>query len=130
MRAHVVLDGRIANTIEVESLDVLPNLISAETGGRIGDLWDGRNFAESTSAQVPSAVSMRQARLALLGDGLLDSVNAAIAAMPGPDGDASRIEWEYAQDVRRDSPLVLSLSGALGMTAAQIDDLFVLADTL
>ena len=73
---------------------------------------------------VPEVVTMRQARLALLGAGLLAQVNAAVANMPGTEGDAARIEWEYAQEVRRDSPLVAALSAAFGWTSAQLDDLF------
>lgn len=73
---------------------------------------------------VPEVVTMRQARLALLGAGLLAQVNTAVANMPGAEGDAARIEWEYAQEVRRDSPLVAALSTAFGWTGAQLDDLF------
>lgn len=73
---------------------------------------------------VPEVVTMRQARLALLGAGLLAQVNTAVANMPGAEGDAARIEWEYAQEVRRDSPLVVALSEILGLTSAQLDDLF------
>lgn len=86
--------------------------------------------AQPEPVPVPLAVSMRQARLALLGAGILATVNGAIAAMPGIDGDAARIEWEFAQEVRRDSPLVQSLVPALGMTDAQLDALFVHAATL
>lgn len=73
---------------------------------------------------VPEVVTMRQARLALLGAGLLAQVNTAVANMPGAEGDAARIEWEYAQEVRRDSLLVVALSAAFGWTGAQLDDLF------
>ena len=79
---------------------------------------------------VPESVSMRQARLALLGVGLLDTVNSAVVAMPGEQGAAARIEWEYARDVRRDSPLVLSLAGPLNLSAEHIDALFVAAGAL
>lgn len=44
MRAHVIEGGKVVNTIEVESLDFMPNLIDASLGGTIGDLWDGRQF--------------------------------------------------------------------------------------
>lgn len=74
---------------------------------------------------TPETVTMRQARLALLGAGLLGTVNAAVAAIPGVEGEAARIEWEYAQEVRRDSPLVSGLSVALGLTSEQLDALFV-----
>lgn len=91
-----------------------------------GDHWEVV-MAEPPAAPVPSAVTMRQARLALLQAGLLDQVNAAIAAMPGVEGEAARIEWEYAQEVRRDSPLVAGLSATLGLTEAQLDDMFRMA---
>ncbi len=77
-------------------------------------------------ALIPSVVSMRQARLALLQGGLLDAVNAAIASAD----EAVRIEWEYATEVRRDHALVQTLSVALGLTELQLDELFTLAATL
>ena len=75
---------------------------------------------------VPKSVSMRQARLALLGAGLLDTVETAIAGA----GPAAVIEWEYAQEVQRSSGLVPAMATALGLTDAQIDALFVTAATL
>lgn len=44
MRAHLIENGIIVNTIEVESLDLLPDLelIDADkSGGTRGDLWNG-----------------------------------------------------------------------------------------
>lgn len=76
---------------------------------------------------IPSRVTMRQARLALLGAGLLSQVNTAIASMAGTPGEAARIEWEYALSVERGSPLVASLTAALGLTDAQLDALFTTA---
>ena len=43
MRAHVIENGVVINTIIVDSLDVLPDLIEA-TKGKIGDLYDGSKF--------------------------------------------------------------------------------------
>lgn len=73
--------------------------------------------------EVPQSVTMRQARLALLQQNLLDSVEAAVAQA----GTAAQIEWEYAQELKRDHPLTVSLSAALGLTSQQLDDLFTLA---
>lgn len=81
-------------------------------------------------SDVPQAASMRQARLALLGAGLLSQVNTAIASMPGAEGEAARIEWEYAQEVRRDSPLVAGLSEILGFTDEALDNLYRTASGL
>jgi hypothetical protein len=44
MKAHIVENGVVVNTIVVETLEVFPNLIDAEFGGSIGDLWDGKSF--------------------------------------------------------------------------------------
>ena len=79
---------------------------------------------------VPEAVTMRQARRALLGAGLLTTVNSAIAAMTGASGDAARIDWEFASDVSRSQPLVLALGSTLGLTSAQLDGLFIAAATI
>lgn len=74
---------------------------------------------------VPDAITMRQARLVLLRAGLLSAVDEAIASMPGVEGEAARIEWEYAMEVHRQSPLVAALGHAIGLTEADIDDLFM-----
>jgi len=98
--------------------------------------YDGANFNEPPppppppEPPTPTVVSMRQARLALLGAGLLSSVNAAIAAMAGVEGEAARIEWEYAQEVRRDSALVAGMAGALSLTEEQLDALFLMGASL
>lgn len=73
-------------------------------------------------ARIPTVVSMRQARLALLGAGLLDDIEAVIAQQSA----AAQIEWEYAQTVERTHPLVQSL----GLSEAQLDELFLQAASL
>lgn len=75
---------------------------------------------------VPQSVTMRQARLALLAAGLLDSVQTAIAAA----GAAAGIEWEYAQTVDRDYGLVPAMAAALELTDEQLDALFIAAAAL
>ena len=111
--------------------DVTPPSFDPATAGCFwrGDHWEIVQ-AQPQVEPVPAAVSMRQARLALLKAGLLSQVNTAVAAMPGPEGDAARIDWEYAQEVRRDSPLVAGLAGVLELTATQLDELFTLAGGL
>lgn len=91
--------------------------------------WNGSTWVAAPSP-VPVVVTMRQARLALLKSGLLTQVNTAIANMPGVTGDAARITWEFAGDVQRNDPLLAQLAGALGLSYAQLDDLFRLAATL
>ena len=69
---------------------------------------------------APTSVTMRQARLELLKRGLLDDVEAVIAAA----GRAAQIEWEYAAVVERSNPAVAIVQAQQGLTDAQIDDLF------
>jgi hypothetical protein len=45
MRAHVIEDGVVVNTIEVESLDFLPNLVAGDIGS-IGWVWDGEELSD------------------------------------------------------------------------------------
>lgn len=94
--------------------------------------WDGEfyGFGEDPPLTVPEAVTARQARLALLGAGVLAQVDAALASIPGIEGEAARIEWEYALEIRRDSPLIGALAPALGLTSEQVDDLFRAAEGL
>lgn len=70
-------------------------------------------------------VTPRQARLALLSAGLLDQVQATVDAAGG----ATKITWEYATVIERNSPLIETLGGSLGLTATQIDTLFRFAAT-
>lgn len=69
---------------------------------------------------VPQQVTMRQARLALLGAGLLDDVEMVIAAA----GRAAQLEWEYAAMADRSNPAVAIVQQQKALTDAQIDDLF------
>lgn len=87
--------------------------------------------ADPPPVPVITSVTMRQARLALLGAGLLDDVNAAIAAIPDPtQRKAAEIEWEYAQTVDRDSSFTQQLAAGLGLTSEQLDALFTQAAAL
>jgi len=74
-------------------------------------------------APVPQSVSPWQMRRALNQLGLRAMVEAAVAA---GDQDA-RDGWDYALEIRRDNPLLAGMASALGMTNAQLDDLFRLA---
>lgn len=85
---------------------------------------------DATKPPVPTEVTMRQARQALILAGKLSTVNAALASMTGTAGELARAEWEYSIAVQRNRPLVLSLGAALGMSSADLDALFVTAKSL
>lgn len=86
--------------------------------------------APPAPAVVPQAVTMRQARLALLAAGLLPAVSTALAALPSPQKEAAQIEWEYSTEVQRHRPLVQALGPALGLDDAALDALFIEASQL
>jgi len=75
-------------------------------------------------------VTMRQARLALLGAGLLGTVESGINDLPEPQKSAARIVWEYSGEVQRNNPVVAQLAATLGLSSAQIDALFIGAAAL
>lgn len=90
--------------------------------------YNGSGFVEPLPpepAPIPT-VSMRQARLALLQNNLLDAVNTAINA----GNEADKITWEYATEVNRSDALVQNLSAALGLSETDLDNLFILASSL
>lgn len=122
-------DAEWAAAVDADYDDVVM-LAEGATVGR-GHTYAGGVFAPpAASVVVPSAVTMRQARLALLGAGLLASVDVAIDAMDEPTKTAARIEWEYSNELQRSNPLLLSLGPALGLTVEQIDALFIAASAL
>jgi hypothetical protein len=66
-------------------------------------------------------VTARQFRLALLGVGLLDAVDAHIASLPR----AVQLEWEYAGVVERSNALIQGAASQFGLSPEQLDQLFV-----
>ncbi len=133
MRTALILNGIVENII-LAGPDYDPGegyqvIAIGDDPVSVGASWDGQTFTPPLSP-VPETVSPRQARLALLGLGMLAAVDQALAAIPGPQGEAARIDWEYATEVQRQSPLIAALGPALGLTPEQIDDLFRAAETL
>ena len=132
MRAHVIENGVVVNTVEVESLDALPGLVAAQGGEGIGWLYDGISFTSppQPTPLVPQEVTMRQARLALLENNLLVNVQPAINSLPEPDKTKAQIEWEYSNALQRNNPFVSTLGAALGLSSQDLDDLFIQAAAL
>jgi len=109
-------------------------LMAGQSSGKIitADA-NGRPFlmdAPSPVVSVPVRVTMRQARLALHAAGLLQSVEDAINILPEPSKTTSRIEWDYASEVHRDSAFVALLGSGINLDDEALDDLFTMASTL
>lgn len=133
MKVHIIKNGTVVNTIlatveEAQMANPDAVCVDAVEGG-IGWVWDGSNLTPpliTVAQKVPISVTMRQGRLALLQAGLLAQVQSAIDAQ----GDAEKIEWEYAQTIDRNSPLVAALAAALSLDDAALDSLFISAANL
>ncbi len=127
MRAHIIENGLIVNTIEIASLDLLGvTLVDASIGGGIG--WGYTNGVLSEPViivEVPQVVSRFQAKAALNGAGVLSAVESMMA---DPATDIMvKLAWQDATEFRRDSPTVAFAAGKLNLTSSQIDDLFIQA---
>lgn len=62
MKAHVIENGMVVNTIEVDSLDFMPNLVAATQGG-VGWLYDGQTFTDPTPPvliETPAVLTKEQ----------------------------------------------------------------------
>jgi hypothetical protein len=81
-------------------------------------------------SKVPHEVTMRQARLALHKHGHLVKIQPAINALDDPPRTEAQIEWDYSNSVRRVSVFTDIIGSAIGLTAEQMDDLFIEAATL
>lgn len=131
MKAHIIENGLVINTIIVDSLS--DGMIDGSVGG-IGWLYDGQTLTAPPPPPpvIPKVVTMAQARKALIMGGVsIAQVDATINAIEDDtQRELAQTDWEYSATLRRDSPLVTSLGPLLELTESQVDDLFLLADTL
>nr|WP_289100136.1 hypothetical protein [uncultured Halomonas sp.] len=135
MRAAIIKDGIVANIAKVADEDFAQSQgwIVSDTA-KIGDSYDAETGKFTTSPPppepIPTSITPRQARLALLQAGLLSQVDTAIASLESPAKEQAQIEWEYATSIERSSEWINQLGSALGLDATGIDDLFKTASTL
>lgn len=129
MRAAQIKNGAVVNFALVSDFDGVEFV--NPTGAVIGSTWGGSKFTAPVIPKVvPEYVTMKQARLTLLGAGMLSAVSTAVAGFEGVEGEAARISWEYSTEVRRYDALTIALGAAIGLSSDQIDDLFITAAQL
>ena len=108
------------------ALQIAEEAAPALIDGQWTQQWTVRDLPpEERKARVPTVVSMRQARLALLQAGLLDQVDAAIAGIAEESQRRqAEINWEYATTVERLDGWVRQIGVGLGLSEADLDGLF------
>lgn len=74
---------------------------------------------------VPSLITARQARLALLKIGKLEDVSIVINSLESPTKEQIQIEWEYATEIYRNHNFIETLGASLGLDKNALDDLFI-----
>lgn len=80
---------------------------------------------EYEKSLIPRTITLRQARLYLLSINLLDDLENIIS-----QNRAYQIEWEYANQIERESSLVIILGQALELNGERIDEMFIAASKL
>lgn len=100
--------------------------IAPESFVRMTDEEVAAHLQTVLSVQVPQSVTRRQALLALLAAGLLDDVEAIIAAAPR----AVQIAWDASSVFQRNNALIASMAEQLELSDEDVDALFVQASTL
>ena len=105
---------------EKPSADVVAKADPIVIDGVWTQQWTSRDF--TTEELVPAKISMRQARLVLNANGLLDTITNAINASSDEE---MKIEWEYATEVERNWTSLVALTASLGMSSDDVDNLFI-----
>lgn len=78
--------------------------------------------------QIVQSVTPRQMRVALILSGIsMDSIEAIIDGLGEPQRSIVRTTWEYSTEFQRDNPVLNQMAPLLGLSSAQVDDLFILA---
>lgn len=88
------------------------------------------NAPEDPPAEVriPESVTRFQAKAALTNAGLIGQIDALMSDPATPE--LYVLAWSETLHFERNSPSVLAIAGAIGLTESQIDDLFLSAASI
>lgn len=132
MRLAQIEGGIVVNVAEVDPNsvpDFMADWVETEEAGPGWTWTEDAGFAppQDPPSAVPEKVSRLQARLALLGAGLLQMVEDHISASGDP---VLQMAWAEATEWRRDSPTIAAIAAALSLSEDQVDDLFIAAGAI
>jgi hypothetical protein len=126
MRFAIISDGVVVNVVEAWPEQADAAWVASDKAN-IGWLFDGEEFREPPPlpAPVPASVTRRQAREALLNVGLLDDVEMIIGSIEdATERKRAEIYWLDSVAFERANPMLAQIASAVGLTEAEIDDLF------
>ena len=125
--AYIDSAGTCLRLVTVSDMAYAPGALDGSTAN-VGDRWDGTQWVRPVVKRaVPAEVTRRQARRALHDAGWLTAVEEAIANLPEPRKSAAAIDWQDSNTFQRTNPTLQALASALGLSDAQLDDLFIAA---
>ena len=121
--------GEIPMTLNIVDTEDLHEYFDGKDFHKLEEYCKKQSIAKYVAPPVviyiPTSITMRQARLYLLSLELLDDVELLVS-----QNKAQQIEWEYASEVQRTNQLIPALQEALGLTNAQVDNMFIEASKL
>lgn len=86
--------------------------------------------AHTPAPTVPAKVSTWRLRAIAQLEGLDDDIDAAIATLDEPARTVASVGWDRSFEIERDASLVIQMTTALGLTAAEMDEMFRQADAI
>jgi len=105
-------------------------MTDSEVESRIAQYSETVRQIVAAADSVPQEIALWQFRSAVAMAGLNEAVVAAIAALPEPQKTIATEKWEYSNTVRRSHPMIVTLGAAVGLTPAQIDNIFRTANSI
>ena len=108
-------------------------------GGFIKEKWNGTEWVEgaseveiyeATNLIVPQEVQLWRARTVLKLLGMEQVIEVALNSLDEPLKTGALYIWQFGTTVERNSQTVLLLQTVLGLTDAQVDDIFIQAENI
>lgn len=104
-------------------------LLGSDPKSYLQALADGGELPE-LPPRIPREIANWRARAVLDLSGLLEPVEAALGSLPGVDGIIARHAWQSGAPLARNGATVSALAPALGLSAPQVDAMFIQAESL
>lgn len=92
--------------------------------------WTPEEIAAYLKSLVPYEIPMLSACIAMINAGWMNDVMAYLDSIAGIEGQIARERFQRTVIMRRNHPLVLSISNGIGKTELEVDALFTTAGAI